>query len=187
MGLDGEDPTRKALQTGSHVKSTHYTGLLLPRAPRVTIFVVPTANQRDSPGSFAATASSTKLCEEEKKKAPCILCCQPRPRPSRRPGPLAPWQPEEPATRVPRCPAAPTRVPASRRLPAPPRAETAGQGEGRPRPAGPRGGRTPPPGPAAFPPSPFEQLPPAFLLSPLQPLPGGGLQPLLQSPARPLG
>lgn len=71
----------------------------------------------------------------------------------RTPGP----EPHRVPDPVPASPAA-SRRPRGRRRPR--------QGEGRPRPAGPRGGRTPPPGPAAFPPSPFEQLPPAFLRRP---------------------
>lgn len=149
-----KNPLGRYVQTGSHAKSTHHTGLLLQRAPRTTVFVVPTANQQDSPGSSAATASSIKLCEGAKRKRGKLLASSPA---SRGPGPPI-TRPPRPLTAQGPCvpgpePGGPTRVPASRRLPAPPRAETAGQGEGRPRPAGPRGGRTPPPGPhfPAFP------------------------------------
>lgn len=92
-------------------------------------------------------------------------------------GPSAPVAPAPPPFRLdsPGAPAprGPIRTAARTRLLASPAASTRprgrrrpGQGEGRPRPAGPRGGRTPPPGPAAFPPSPFEKLSPASLLRP---------------------
>ena len=99
--------------------------LLLQRARKTTIFVVPTANQRDSLGSFAATASSTKLGEEggKKKKARRIHSCQPRPSPPVTPAPL-PLDSPGAVSRVLSRKAAATRVPASRRLQAPPRAET---------------------------------------------------------------
>lgn len=94
------------------------------------------------------------------------------PSPPVRPG----TSPDSPKLPAPRSAAAlrPPRVPASRRPPAPRSAQTAAQGGGAARAAGPRGGRTPPPGPAAFPPSPFEQLPPPSSCGPLQPLRRGG-------------
>lgn len=64
-----------------------------------------------------------------------------------------------------------SRVPAASGAPERP---DGGAGGGAARAAGPRGGRTPPPGPAAFPPSPFEQLPPPSSCGPLQPLRRGG-------------
>lgn len=90
---------------------------------------------------LASSPASPGPCPPAPARAPST----PGPEPHRRPDSL---------------PAAPpaSRRPRGRRRPR--------QGEGRPRPAGPRGGRTPPPGPAAFPPSPFERLPPALLPRP---------------------
>lgn len=61
-------PLRKARSNWVARKDYIPHRLLLQRAPKTTIFVVPTANQRDSLGSFAATASSTKLGEEGEKE-----------------------------------------------------------------------------------------------------------------------
>ena len=61
-------PLRKARSNWVARKDYIPHRLLLQRARKTTIFVVPTANQRDSLGSFAATASSTKLGEEGEKK-----------------------------------------------------------------------------------------------------------------------
>lgn len=130
--------------------------------------MVPTANQWDTPDSFAATASSTKLCEEEKKLLASTPSSRgPRPPVALVPGPFLLDSAGDPTSRVPSRTAAPTLVPASQAASRRPGGRRRpGQGEGRPQPAGPRGGRTPPPGPAAFPPSPFEQLPPVLLLRP---------------------
>lgn len=105
----------------------------------------------------------------ENKQATRVLSCGRGPSPpgAPAPGPFRLDSPGAPASRVPISTVAGTRVLASPEASPRPRGRRRpGQGEGRPRPAGPRGGRTPPPGPAAFPPSPFERLSPAFLLRP---------------------
>lgn len=152
-------PTQRARATRGHVH-TEPPGPPRPRRPRPP---------RGSPGSSAATAPPAELHGEGRTDAACIRSGPrgPRPPSGSAPGPDPLDSPRDPASRAPSRAAAPirvSRVPGG--LPAPPRAETAGPGEGRPRPAGPRGGCTPPPGPAAFPPSLFEQLPPALLLRP---------------------
>lgn len=155
MGPWGRSREEGNLQTGWHAPSPQDTKLWGQRAPRTPVSAVPLADQWDAPGSLAATASSIKLRDRERKAAPRIG----RPgAPSARPGP-------RPLTaRGPRRPG-PRRLPAAAPPPRAPEGGDAAQGEGRPA-RGPPGGRTPPPGPAAFPPSPFEQLPPSFLLRP---------------------
>lgn len=155
-----------------------------------TTLAVPTANPRGSPGSFAATAGSTKLHGEERKEAPCILSGPRGPGPpiAPVPGPDPPDSPGDPASRVPSRAAAPTRVPASPAASRRPRGRRRpGRGRGGPGPQAPAAAARPLPAPQ------LSRLPrlnssrPPSSFGPLQPLPGGGLRPLLQSPARPRG
>lgn len=180
-------PLRKARSNWVARKDYIPHRLLLQRAPKTTIFVVPAANQRDSPGSFAATASSTKLGEEgKKKKARRIHSC------SRAPALQSPRLPCPLTARVSRVPGPEPqggRDPGSR-VPAAPGAPEGGDGRAGGGAASARG----PPGRPHAPSRPaLSRLPhlnssrPPSSSGPLQPLPGGGLRPLLQSPARPLG
>lgn len=107
-----------------------------------------------------------------RRELPASCPARRAPSPPFRPGtsPDSPRQPRAPArSRAPPDPG--SRVLAASGAPERP---DGGAGGGAARAAGPRGGRTPPPGPAAFPPSPFEQLPPPSSCGPLQPLRRGG-------------
>lgn len=166
MGPYGESrPLRRHVQTGPHAECQHQViitksppGPPLLWSPRQTNGILPAVLQQQ-----LVQQSSVQI----KLLASSPASQGPSPPVAPFPAPFRLDSPGDPAPRVRTRTAAGTRVPASPADSRRPRGRRRrGQGEGRPRPAGPRGGRTPPPGPAAFPPSPFEQRPPAFLLRP---------------------